>query len=69
MNRQTLTPGVAASKGDYSLEAYILGTNHHQIEVSTNLDKVPEAGALRVVAFSNPKNRSGFPARVFAILS
>jgi len=61
-------PGIATSKGDYSLEAYILKQNHYQIELLTNLDKVPEAGALVVVAFPKPKGGSGFPARVFAIL-
>jgi kynurenine formamidase len=61
-------PGVAASKDDYSLEAYILGQNHYQIELLANLDKVPESGALVVVTFPKPKKGSGFPARVFAIL-
>jgi kynurenine formamidase len=61
-------PGVATSKGDYSLETYILRQNRYQIELLTNLDKVPEAGALVVVSFPKPKGGSGFPARVFAIL-
>lgn len=61
-------PGIATSAGDYSLEAYILGTNHYQIELLTNLDQVPEYGALVVVSFPKPKDGSGFPARVFAIL-
>jgi kynurenine formamidase len=61
-------PGIATSKNDYSLETYILQQNRYQIELLTNLDKVPEAGALVVVAFPKPKNGSGFPARVFAIL-
>jgi len=61
-------PGIATSQGDYSLEAYILSTDHYQIELLTNLDQVPEAGALVVVAFPKPKDGSGFPARVFAIL-
>jgi kynurenine formamidase len=61
-------PGVATSQGDYSLEAYVLGTDHYQIELLANLDKVPESGALVVVAFPKPKEGSGFPARVFAIL-
>jgi kynurenine formamidase len=61
-------PGIATSQDDYSLEAYILSTNHYQIELLTNLDQVPEAGALVVVAFPKPKDGSGFPARVFAIL-
>jgi kynurenine formamidase len=60
-------PGVAASKDDYSLETYILNTNHYQIELLTNLDQVPETGALAIVSFPKPKGGSGFPARVFAI--
>jgi kynurenine formamidase len=61
-------PGMATSKDDYSLETYILKQNHYQIELLANLDKVPEAGALVVVTFPKPKDGSGFPARVFAIL-
>jgi kynurenine formamidase len=61
-------PGVAASKNDFSLEAYVLGQNHYQIELLCNLDQVPEFGALAVVSFPKPKKGSGFPARVFAIL-
>jgi len=61
-------PGLATSKDDYSLETYILKQNHYQIELLTNLDEVPETGALVVVAFPKPKDGSGFPARVFAIL-
>jgi kynurenine formamidase len=61
-------PGIATSQDDYSLEAYVLGTDHYQIELLTNLDQVPEFGALVVVAFPKPEAGSGFPARVFAIL-
>lgn len=61
-------PGVATSRDDYSLEAYILGLNHYQIELLANLDEVPESGALVVVSFPKPAGGSGFPARVFAIL-
>ena len=61
-------PGVATTKDDYSLETYILSTNHYQIELLTNLDQVPEFGAIVVVSFPKPKGGSGFPARVFAIL-
>ena len=61
-------PGIATTKEDYSLETYILGTNHYQIELLTNLDQVPESGAIVVVSFPKPKGGSGFPARVFAIL-
>jgi kynurenine formamidase len=61
-------PGIFTTKDDYSLESYVLSTNHYQIELLTNLDQVPEAGALVVVSFPKPKGGSGFPARVFAIL-
>ena len=61
-------PGLATTKEDYSLETYILSTNHYQIELLTNLDQVPESGALVVASFPKPKGGSGFPARVFAIL-
>jgi kynurenine formamidase len=61
-------PGLAVNKDDYSLERYVLGTNHFQIELLTNLDKVPEAGALVMVSFPKPENGSGFPARVVALV-
>ncbi len=61
-------PGIATSKDDYSLESYVLGTDHYQIELLANLDQVPEAGALAVVSFPKIVKGTGFPARVFAIL-
>ncbi len=61
-------PGVATTHDDYSLESYVLGTNHYQIEMLANLDQVPEAGALVMVSFPKPQHGSGFPARVVAIL-
>jgi kynurenine formamidase len=61
-------PGLAVNKDDYSLESYILGTNHFQIELLANLDKVPEAGALVLVSFPKPLHGSGFPARVVALV-
>jgi kynurenine formamidase len=61
-------PGLQTSKDDYTLESYVLGTNHYQIEMLANLDKVPEAGAIVMVSFPKPQQGSGFPARVIAIL-
>ncbi|HPJ96099.1 MAG TPA: cyclase family protein [Syntrophales bacterium] len=61
-------PGIATSKDDYILETYVLKQNRYQIELLANLDQVPQAGALVVVTFPKPKDGSGFPARVFAIL-
>jgi len=60
-------PGAATTKDDYSLESYILGLNHYQIEMLANLDQVPEAGGVVWVTFPKPESGSGFPARVIAI--
>ena len=61
-------PGSATTHDDYALESYVLGTGHFQIELLTGLDAVPEAGALVMVSFPKPKDGSGFPARVIAIV-
>lgn len=61
-------PGMATSKGDFSLESYVLGRDRYQIEMMANLYEVPEAGALIIVSSPKPKNGSGFPARLFAIV-
>ena len=61
-------PGLATTKDDYSLESYILGLNHYQIELLANLDQVPETGGLVWVSFPKPLDGSGFPARVVAVV-
>jgi kynurenine formamidase len=61
-------PGLQTTKDNYTLESYVLGRDHFQIELLANLDEVPEYGALIVVAFPKPEGGSGFPARAFAIL-
>jgi kynurenine formamidase len=61
-------PGVAVTHDDFALESYVLGTNHFQIELLANLDRVPESGALLMIMFPKPENGSGFPARVVAIV-
>lgn len=61
-------PGLQTTEDNYTLESYILGQDHFQIELLAGLDKVPEYGALIVVAFPKPEGGSGFPARAFAIL-
>jgi kynurenine formamidase len=53
---------------DLETERYVLSTNHYQVELLTNLDQVPEVGALIIAAVPKPKKGTGFPARVFAIL-
>jgi kynurenine formamidase len=61
-------PGLQTTKDNYTLESYILGRDHFQIELLADLDRVPEYGALIVVAFPKPEGGSGFPARAFAVL-
>ncbi|MGA2263911.1 MAG: cyclase family protein [Acidobacteriota bacterium] len=61
-------PGMVASKDEFPLETYVLKQDRYQIELLDDLSRVPEAGALAVVTFPKPKDGSGFPARVFAIL-
>lgn len=60
--------GFNVSADRYPAQTYIHGENRFQIELLTNLDQVPEYGALAVIAFPKPEKSSGFPARVFAIL-
>ena len=59
---------LAQTKTGFAAETYVLGTNHYQIELLTNLDKVPETGAIVFAIVPKPRNGSGFPARVFAVL-
>lgn len=59
---------VAQAKTGFAAEVYVLGTNHYQIELMANLDRVPESGAIIFAIVPKPKNGSGFPARVFAVL-
>ena len=61
--------GVATSQADstWALESYILGLDRWQIELLTNLDLVPEHGALVMATWAKPRGGSGFPARVVAI--
>jgi kynurenine formamidase len=61
-------PGLATTKDDYSLESYILGLNHYQIELLANLDQVPEAGGMVWISFPKALDGSGFPARVVAVV-
>jgi kynurenine formamidase len=65
---ETLDNASGLADPDMAMERYVLATNHYQIELLANLDQVPESGALVVASFPKPKNGTGFPARVFAIL-
>jgi len=60
-------PGITVSRREAPLEAYVLGLDKWQIELLTNLDQVPQHGALIVASWPKAYKGSGFPARVFAI--
>jgi kynurenine formamidase len=60
-------PGVRVSHDDFAGENFILSRDKYQIELMTNLDRIPQAGAIAVATFPKPAGGSGFPARVFAI--
>ncbi len=61
-------PGLSTTKDVYECESYVLKQNRWQIELLTSLDQLPARGAMVVCSFPKPKNGSGFPARVFAIV-
>lgn len=60
-------PGQVTSRGDFTLEQYVLSRDRWQIELLTNLDALPEAGALIMASWPKAKGGSGFPARAIAI--
>ncbi|ADK15484.1 MULTISPECIES: cyclase family protein [Clostridium] len=49
-------------------EYYVLKEDHYQIEVMTNLDKVPPTGAIIFSIVPKAQKAPGFPVRSFAIL-
>ena len=60
-------PGIATSAGSFAMEDYVLRRDRWQIELLTNLDTLPEAGALIAAMWPKAKGGSGFPARAMAI--
>lgn len=54
--------------GKLLAEYYILEQDTYQIELLTNLDKVPAKGAVIFNIVPKPEKASGFPVRSFAIL-
>jgi len=57
----------AALAGDLAAERYVLSHGHVQVEALTNLDQVPESGAIAFVSFPRIEGATGLPAHVFAI--
>ncbi len=58
---------LAAAAGDLACERYVLSKGLLQVEVLCNLDKVPAAGAVAVVAWPRIEGATGLPARVIAV--
>lgn len=58
---------LAAKAGDLACERYVLSKNKIQVEVLCNLDQVPAAGAVILVAFPRIEGATGLPARVWAM--
>ena len=57
----------AAAAGDLACERYVLAKGKLQVELLCNLDKLPPAGALVVVAWPRFEGANGLPVRVWAI--
>lgn len=56
-----------AKHEDLACERYVLEKGKLQVELMTNLDLVPEAGAIVFVSWPNFKGANGLPCRVWAI--
>lgn len=54
--------------GSLISEYYVLEQDTYQVELLTNLDKVPATGAVIFNLVPKPEKASGFPVRSFAIL-
>lgn len=53
--------------GDLVSERYVLERGKIQVELLTNLDKVPPVGAVIFIAFPRIEGATGLPVRVFAL--
>ena len=61
-------PGIRSGSGNWPLQNYYMSLDKYQIENMRSLDLVPPIGAFIVSTWAIPKDGSGFPARVFAIV-
>lgn len=59
--------GIEVCQGKLPTELFLLQQDRWQIELLTNLDKVPATGALIVATWPKPQAGTGFPARAFVI--
>ncbi|NLW69802.1 MAG: cyclase family protein [Eubacteriaceae bacterium] len=63
----TDSSAAAEEAGDLACERYVLEIGKLQVEMLCNLDQLPPAGAIIVVAFLNIKGATGLPVRAWAI--
>lgn len=61
-------PGRTAQASFYRLESQHLRRDRYQLEMLTNLDRVPESGAVIIATWPKARGGSGFPARVLALV-
>ena len=61
-------PGSEVCAGRTDAEQYVLSAGCWQIELLSDLNDVPERGALMLAAWPRPADGSGFPARCVAIV-
>lgn len=60
-------PGRLVHAGQFPAQHRLLNRGRWQIELLTNLDRVPETGAMVFAGWPKPRAGTGFPARVVAI--
>lgn len=58
---------ISVEAGGLPVETYVLSKGIFQVELMTNLDKMPAVGGVIIVAFPNVINASGFTARCYGI--
>lgn len=58
----------AAFTGVFDCQTYVHTSGRWQVELLANVHRLPPRGFVVVVGVPKPKNGSGFPVRVFAIL-
>lgn len=64
----TDAPITSTKVGDLQSERYVLKKDKFQVELLTNLDKVPPVGAIIFISSPKIANANGLPARVWAII-
>lgn len=65
---ETFDTDTAVEQGDGLVaENYVLTHDHYQVELLTNLDRVPATGAVITISVAKAEKAPGFPVRAVAI--